>query len=63
MVAEVLDDPTVTQEDITEMSKMWDGVCVRSVQKQQRLDAAQEVCDHIQHLVLHHINAGFVHTS
>ena len=42
-MAEVLDDPTVTKQDMSEMNTMWDGVCVKSVRKQERLDKAQEV--------------------
>ena len=44
LVTEVLDDPAVTQQDLAEMNTMWEGVCVKSVQKQERLDEAQEVC-------------------
>ena len=43
LVSDVLDDPTVTQQDMAEMNLMWDGVCVKSVQKQERLDRAHEV--------------------
>ena len=53
LVAEVLDDPTVTQQDLGEMNEMWEEVCVKSVQKQERLDKAQEVCNFI--VVLLHI--------
>ena len=45
LVAEVLDDPTVTQQDLREMNEMWEEVCVKSVQKQERLNKAQEVCN------------------
>ena len=45
LVAEVLDDPTVTQQDMREMNNMWDSVCQKSVQKQERLDEAMEVCN------------------
>ena len=45
LVAEVLDDPTVTQQDLGEMNEMWEEVCVKSVQKQERLNEAQEVCN------------------
>ena len=45
LVAEVLDDPTVTQQDLREMNDMWEEVCVKSVQKQERLNKAQEVCN------------------
>ena len=45
LVAEVLDDPTVTQQDLGEMNEMWEEVCVKSVQKQERLNKAQEVCN------------------
>lgn len=44
-MAEVLDDPTVTQQDMREMNNMWDSVCQKSVQKQERLDEAMEVCN------------------
>ena len=43
LVAEVLVDPTVTQQDLGEMNEMWEEVCVKSVQKQERLNKAQEV--------------------
>ena len=45
LVVEVLDDPTVTQQDLGEMNEMWEEVCVKSVQKQERLNEAQEVCN------------------
>ena len=45
LVAEVLDDPTVTQQDMREMNNMWNSVCQKSVQKQERLDEAMEVCN------------------
>ena len=48
LVAEVLDDPTVTQQDLGEMNEMWEEVCVKSVQKQERLNEAQEVCNFSQ---------------
>ena len=44
LVSEILDDPTVTQHDMQEMNGLWENVCQRSVQKQERLDAALEVC-------------------
>ena len=47
LVAEVLDDPTVTQQDLGEMNEMWEEVCVKSVQKQERLNKAQEVSNFI----------------
>ena len=43
LVSEVLDDPVVTQHDLQEMNEMWDSVCQKSVQKQERLDEAFEV--------------------
>ena len=43
LVSEVLDDPVVTQHDLQEMNEMWDSVCQKSVQKQERLDEALEV--------------------
>ena len=43
-MAELLDDPTVTQQDMAEMSELWEDLCVKSVQKQERLDEALEVC-------------------
>ena len=52
LVAEVLDDPTVTQQDLGEMNEMWEEVCVKSVQKHERLNEAQEVCNFIV-LLLH----------
>ena len=44
LVSEVLDDPTVTQQDMSEMNEVWGTVCEKSVQKQERLDEALEVC-------------------
>ena len=52
LVAEVLDDPTVTQQDLGEVNEMWEEVCVKSVQKQERLNKAQEVSNFIV-LLLH----------
>ena len=43
LVAEVLDDPSVTQQDMRDMNEMWENVCQKSVQKQERLDDALEV--------------------
>ena len=47
LVAEVLDDPTVTQEDMQEMNNLWSDVCGKSVQKQERIDEALEVHVHV----------------
>ena len=43
LISDVLDDPTVTQQDLEELKEMWDRICRLSGQKQERLDAALEV--------------------
>ena len=43
LVSEVLDDPAVTQQDMAEMNQVWEGVCEKSVQKQERLNKAHQV--------------------
>jgi len=41
--SEILDDPSVTEQDLQEMNKMWDTICQKSTEKQERLDAAYKV--------------------
>ena len=43
LVSEVLDDPAVTQQDMAEMNQVWEGVCEKSVQKQERINEAHQV--------------------
>ena len=43
LVSEVLDDPSVTQQDLAELNELWDSVCQQSVSKQERLDQAMVV--------------------
>ena len=45
LVAEVLDDLTATQQDLGEMNEMWKEVCVKLVQKRERLNEVQVVCN------------------
>ena len=40
LISEVLDDPTVTQQDIQELNETWENICQLSVRKQERLDEA-----------------------
>jgi len=40
LISEVLDEPSVTQQDLKELNENWDSVCQRSVAKQERLEEA-----------------------
>ena len=45
LIAEVLDDPTVTQQDLQELNESWNNVCQRSVAKQERLEDAYRAAE------------------
>ena len=44
LVNKILDDPSVTKQELEEMNEMWDTICQKSTQKQERLDTAYQVC-------------------
>ena len=44
LVSDMLDDPTVTQRDLSELEAMWSDICRLCGSKQERLEAALEVC-------------------
>ena len=45
LIAEVLDDPSVTQQDLKELNEAWESVCQRSVVKQERLEEAYKAAE------------------
>lgn len=42
LIAEVLDDPSVTQSDLSQLNEAWENVCQSAVAKQERLDEAYQ---------------------
>ncbi len=42
LIAEVLDDPSVTQSDLSELNEAWESVCQSAIAKQERLDEAYQ---------------------
>ncbi len=45
LIAEVLDEPSVTQTDLSELNEAWGNVCQRSVVKQGRLEEAYRAAE------------------
>ena len=45
LIGEVLDDPSITKEDLDRLNAAWDDLCQQAAEKQGRLDEAHDQAD------------------
>ena len=48
LISEILDDPTVTKDDLQQLNDSWDKLCQQSVDKQDRLEEAYRAADEFE---------------
>ena len=48
LIGEILDDPTITKDDLDRLNAAWDDLCQQAVEKQDRLEEAHSQAERFE---------------